>query len=314
MDLIERLQTAFPFSRREIELLIHTAPRRYKIHFIEKRNGRGKRLIAQPTAELKSVQRWITSTYLDHLPVHPAAMAYRPKLGIKDHAQLHAPNRYLLKLDFRDFFPSISGPDFQSHLAIFAANLPLSDRVAITRLLFRLDPDTKNLVLSIGAPSSPALSNTMMYSFDLAVANFCNGLNVRYSRYADDLALSTNTPRILAQVKSFVVETCATLVYPRLTLNEEKTVFTSKKFQRQLTGLVLSNEGVASIGRDRKREIRSMANHFLKGDLSAEAVSKLRGLLAFTLSIDTGYVQSIERMIGTASFNALMGRQQGLNE
>lgn len=309
MDLIERLQAAFPFSRREIELLINTAPRRYKVHFIEKRNGRGKRLIAQPTAELKSVQRWITSTYLDNLPVHPAAMAYRPKLGIKDHAQLHAPNRYLLKLDFQDFFPSICGRDFQSHLAIFVRDLTLPDRVALTRLLFRLDPETKNLILSIGAPSSPALSNTMMYSFDLALAKFCNDLNVQYSRYADDLALSTNTPHILEQVKSFVVDTCKALPYPRLTLNEDKTVFTSKKFQRQLTGLVLSNEGVASIGRDRKREIRSMANHFSKGHLSVEEVTKLRGLLAFTLSIDAAYVQSIERMIGKPSFDALMGRQ-----
>ena len=311
MDLIERLQAAFPFSQREIALLIYTAPRRYKVHFIEKRNKRGKRLIAQPTAELKAVQRWIISAYLNQLPVHKAAMAYRPNLGIKDHAQLHAANNYLLKLDFENFFPSIKSVDLHAYLAIHMDKLTLQDQIALTRLLFRADSDSDvdNLVLSIGAPSSPALSNTVMFDFDLAVANFCEGLGVKYSRYADDLALSTNTPKILESAKAFIEILCKTLKYPRLKLNENKTVFTSKKFQRQLTGLILSNDGKASLGRDRKREIRSMAHYFSQGKLSNEEISKLRGLLAFTFSIDKEYVHSIERMVGAKAFNSIMGRQ-----
>jgi len=42
-----------PFSEKELVLLILTGPTRYKDHWIEKRHGRGKRLISQPTAELK---------------------------------------------------------------------------------------------------------------------------------------------------------------------------------------------------------------------------------------------------------------------
>ena len=309
MDLIERLQAAFPFSQREIALLIYTAPRRYKVHFIEKRNKRGKRLIAQPTAELKAVQRWIVSAYLNQLPVHKAAMAYRPNLGIKDHAQLHASNNYLLKLDFENFFPSIKSGDLQAHLAIHMDKVTLQDQIALTRLLFRADSNADNLILSIGAPSSPALSNTVMYDFDLAVANFCEGLGIKYSRYADDLALSTNTPRVLESAKAFIESLCKTLKYPRLKLNDDKTVFTSKKFQRQLTGLILSNDGKASLGRNRKREIRSMAHRFSQGKLSNEEIIRLRGLLAFTFSIDKEYVQSIERMVGIDAFNAIMGRQ-----
>ena len=312
MDLIERLQAVFPFSQREIALLIYTAPRRYKIHFIEKRNDRGKRLIAQPTAELKAVQKWIISAYLNQLPVHKAAMAYRPKLGIKDHAQLHASNNYLLKLDFENFFPSIKGSDLQAHLSVHMDKLTLQDQIALTRLLFRADSNTDRLILSIGAPSSPALSNTVMYDFDLAVANFCEDLGVEYSRYADDLALSTNTPRILESVKTYIESLCKTLKYPSLKINENKTVFTSKKFQRQLTGLILSNSGNASLGRSRKREIRSMAHHFSQGKLSGEEITRLRGLLAFTASIDKEYIHSIERMVGVETFNAIMGRQDKL--
>ncbi|WP_082572259.1 retron St85 family RNA-directed DNA polymerase [Variovorax sp. Root434] len=305
MNLIERLQIAFPFSRREVELLIHTAPRRYKIHSIEKRNGRGLRMIAQPTAELKLVQRWLVSNYLQSLPVHSAATAYRPSLGIKDHAQLHASGKYLLKLDFEDFFPSIRGEDFRQHVARFS-DVTLPDQTAMVRLLFRADVDAKRLILSIGAPSSPAVSNTVMYSFDLAVKEYCEQAGVRYSRYADDLAFSTNVPHILEAVKTRVVEICRTLEYPRLRLNEGKTVFTSKKHQRQLTGLILSNDGRASLGREKKRKIRATAHHFAQGVLSPEEVGKLRGLIAFAMSIDAEFVASINNMLGEQIFKELM--------
>lgn len=306
MNLIERLQFAFPFSSREIELLIHTAPRRYKVHSIEKRNGRGTRLIAQPTSELKLVQRWVVSNYIARLPVHAAAMAYRHGVGIRQHAQLHASNNYLLKLDFTDFFPSISGSDFISHAEKFLPEVESTDRESLMRLLFRRPPGTREFVLSIGAPSSPALSNTIVYDFDNAVGNYCLGQGVVYSRYADDLAFSTSKPRVLEQVKVFVENHCENLKYPRLKLNQDKTVFTSKKFQRQLTGLVLSNDGTVSVGRDRKREIRSMAHHFVVGKISEEQVNKLRGLIAFLMSIDSDYILSLKKMMGDEKFHELM--------
>src|SRR5690606_14458756 len=118
--------------------MIRTAPRRYKTHLIEKRNGRGLRQIAQPTAELKLIQRWIVGNHLNALPVHRAAMAYRPGLGIKDHASPHAAKKYLLKLDFADFFQSIKAQDFEQHL-VRHTDMSESDTVAITKLLFKFD-------------------------------------------------------------------------------------------------------------------------------------------------------------------------------
>lgn len=148
-----------------------------------------------------------------------------------------------------------------------------------------------------------------MYPFDQLVSTYCEKMDVRYSRYADDLALSTDRPQVLERVKAFIVKSCEEMTHLRLVLNEDKTVFTSKKFQRQLTGLTLSNDGTASLGRSRKREIRSMAHHFLKNKLTPEEKIKLRGLIAFTLSIDSAYVESIRRMLGTDTFNVLMGRK-----
>lgn len=304
MGIVEQLTEVFPLSPKEARVLLVTAPRRYKEHFIEKRNGRGQRLIAQPTAEIKVLQRWAVKTFFLGLPVHSAAKGYRPHLSIKHHAAPHASKKYLLKLDFRDFFPSIKAVDFLRHLRRHT-ELDLEDRRLLAKLLFRSNKRTKALELSIGAPSSPAVSNTIMYEFDTRLTEYCSTIGATYTRYADDLAISTNRPGVLDGARDFVVELCETLKYPKIALNEGKTVFTSKRHQRQLTGLILNNEGSVSLGREKKRSIRAMAHHYLHAELPTEEVARLRGLLAYSRSVDPKFVESIQRMIGDTAFSAL---------
>ncbi|HBQ88072.1 MAG TPA: RNA-directed DNA polymerase [Alcaligenes faecalis] len=304
MNIIENLQKAYPLSKEEVEFFIQSAPRRYKVHHIEKRNGRGLRVIAQPTAELKIIQRWVTKKFINKLPVHDSAMAYRLGKGIKNHANSHAQQKYLLKLDFKDFFPSIKPRDLKLHLANYT-DLHKDDISVILKLLFRYDK-SKGLSLSIGAPSSPAVSNTIMYPFDEMVSDYCKKRKIKYTRYADDLAFSTNHPHILDVLQNFIRELCESLKYPKLKLNEEKSVFTSKKFQRQLTGLILTNDGKISLGRDKKRLIRAMAHNYKIDKLDPKEVSRLRGWLAFALSVEPEYVESIKRMLDKDIYEKLM--------
>ena len=305
MNIIERIQSDFSLSRHDVRVLLYTAAYRYKLHFIEKRHGRGKRLIAQPTAEIKMLQRWAIENYVSKLPIHKAATAYRPSVSIKDHAAVHAGNRYLLKLDFQDFFPSILGAHFLMHLKSHMRILD-DDANLLMKLLFRFDKENKDYVLSIGAPSSPAVSNTIMYDFDNALAKYCKSHDIDYTRYADDLALSTNKPKALDDAFIFIKRLCSGMPYPRLQLNDAKTVFTSKKHKRQLTGLILTNDGKPSLGRDKKRLIRSMAHRFSLNELPEDQILHLRGLLAFTFSIEPLFVTSVKRMIGEEAFQRLM--------
>lgn len=305
MNIVERIQSDFSLSQHDVRVLLFTAAHRYKLHEIDKRNGRGKRLIAQPTAEIKLLQRWAIENYLNRLPIHEVASAYRSGRSIKNHAEQHAGNRYLLKLDFQDFFPSILGGHFLMHLKAYS-DISGDDAHILMGLLFRFDRKINNYSLSIGAPSSPLVSNTVMYDFDSAVSGYCNDHNIVYSRYADDLALSTNHPKTLDGVYAFIRELCNEMPYPRLRLNEEKTVFASKKHRRQLTGLVLTNDGKPSLGREKKRLIRSMAHRFSLNELPQDQVLHLRGLLAFAFSIEPLFFNSISRMIGEDAFQRLM--------
>ena len=305
MTYIDLLAEKLPFNREEIQLLITTAPNRYKVHTIEKRHNRGTREIAQPTAEVKIAQKLLQQYLHGKLPIHDSAKAYREKICIKDHAEPHAKQRYLLKIDFQEFFPSITSDDLEMHLERHI-KLDRKEIYVLSRVFFWRRKNTNGLVLAIGAPSSPWLSNTILFDFDSSLSDYCLEAGIVYTRYADDLALSTNTPNILRDALSHIRALCAEQPFPRLIINESKTVFTSRKHNRTLTGLVLSNSGTASIGRERKREIRALADRYNKDLLEPKKISHLRGLLAFGLSIDRTFNASIERMLGQRKYKELM--------
>lgn len=297
MSLFEKMLVELPFNREELKILILTAPQRYKVHFIEKRNGKGKREIAQPTAEVKLLQRWLVSAVISELPIHNAATAYRLGGSIQKHARPHAAQKYLLKLDFENFFPSITASALEKHLRQYKHNLPESDIDLLKAVLFKGNRRNGPLTLAIGAPSSPALSNSLLYNFDEAVQRECDGLKVKYTRYADDLAFSTNVPHILAPLHARIIEICKEIQYPTLSLNEKKTINLSRKHHRELTGVVLTNGGKISIGHDNRRLIRAMVDYFARGQLSPQDVAKLRGLIAFSRSIDPTVVSLVTRRL-----------------
>ena len=118
--------------------------------------------------------------------------------------------------------------------------------------------------MSIGAPSSPFISNTILFDFDCLLTDLCNEANVTYTRYADDLTLTTNVQGALYKFPQIITPILASLEYPKLKINDAKTIFSSKKNNRHVTGLVLTNENKVSLGRERKRYIRSLVYKFSK--------------------------------------------------
>lgn len=302
--LFQRLLARSLFSEYELMVLVATASSRYKTHFIDKRGGRGRREISQPTKEIKYLQRILIRHELSTLPVHDSAVGYRPGRSILDHAQPHALARYLLKLDFTDFFPSLKFAALEHRLSadtLYSA----TERWMLRQLLCRHVKGTNSYQLSIGAPSSPYVSNYLLWEFDARLTEYCAARGVRYTRYADDLALSTSTPNTLDGIEAEVRQLIGELNYLGLSLNETKTVNVSTKRRRTLVGLTLTNDGNASIGRDAKRQLRSMMHRLSYGALDPSETAYLRGRLAFTYAIDPHYVQLLLARYGFASINAI---------
>ncbi|VGM96657.1 Retron-type reverse transcriptase [uncultured Avibacterium sp.] len=293
--ILDKIEKDFSLNSGEVKSFISSAPNRYKVYSIKKRHG-GTREIAEPTKSLKILQVWAVKNFLAKAEIHSSAIAYRKNKNIKDFASPHVNNKYMLKLDFNNFFNSIKEIDFK----IFCKErLPeLEDKTIdiLAKILFCKDKKNKELYLSIGAPSSPFISNIIMFEFDEKISYFCNKNKIIYTRYADDLAFSTSAPNKLKLLIPKIKDICSTLNFPRnLKLNEEKTIFTSHKYNRTLTGLVLSNEGRISIGRKKKRILRAEAHKAGLGLLDDEKLEKLQGKVAFLMSIDPQFAELLKK-------------------
>ena len=283
----------------ELNRIISTAPHRYKVFFIRKRNSEELRRVAQPAHELKILQLWLIDHIKNLLPIHDCAVAYRTGISIKQNALMHSNKRYVLKMDFQNFFPSIKQVDLELHLAKhFNGNLDLEDVSDITRLTLWAPPEKSARQLCIGAPSSPFLSNSILFDFDNLVHNYCIAKNVTYSRYADDLVFSTNEANVLVDIEGYIHNAIKIIQYPKLIVNTKKTIHTSKGRGIIVTGVVITQTADLSLGRDRKRMIRASIDYFIKSKLSYNEIAKLNGLLAFAQDIEPTFIERMKTKFG----------------
>jgi RNA-directed DNA polymerase len=283
-----------------------SAPYRYKVYRIPKRRAGEYRVIAQPAREVKLLQRWVVKNLLEEIPIHPCAVAYIAGVGIRENAQRHVNNPYILKLDFKNFFNSIKYIDLSILFRqCFEPALPFEDEDALCKLLLWWSTAATMLQLSVGAPSSPLISNAVMFMFDEEISQFCRNEDVVYTRYADDLVFSSESKITLRRCEDLVRRTLANIEFPRLSLNEEKTVYASRANRRQVTGLVLTNNEAVSIGRDRKRLLRSMVHRFFNGQLNSKQVEQLRGHLAFAHATEPVFIDRLKRKYGAETVQTI---------
>jgi RNA-directed DNA polymerase len=159
----------------------------------------------------------------------------------------------------------------------------------IRRIVCRFDS------LTIGAPTSPLLSNSIMYDFDSYWASRSAEVGVRYTRYADDLYFSTNQANVLNRTFESLRESLNLSHRPVLRINDEKTSFSSRKRKRISAGLVLTSDRKVSIGRDKKRFIKSQVLKLTQRRLNSTEVLSLRGWIAYCLSVEPVFVSALER-------------------
>lgn len=296
--IVERISREAGVSVEALRAYMRRASHSYKRYTIPKRRG-GERIIDHPARPLKFLQRWVVRELQGKLFVHRSATAYHAGATISANAKLHAQNGFLLRIDFTNFFPSIRSSDIQRYFLDLCNRGTLGyskdDIDAITSIVCRFDR------LTIGAPSSPLISNAIMFEFDRYFSGRAGELQCAYSRYADDIYFSTSVPGVLATILEDVREYLRNTSYPRLAINEAKVTFTSRKRRRVVTGLIITPQGELSIGRRRKRFIRGLLHRKLTCGLDAAQAEYLQGLLAFVRDVEPSYIESLRRKFGEAA-------------
>lgn len=155
-------------------------------HFeIPKRRG-GTRTITTPRKNLKTLQRSLLQVLTHLFPRHKCAVGFERGESVVSHAKVHAGKRWVYIVDLQDFFPSIT----RSRVYGMLRSKPFEASEPLARYLSNLV--TYDGVLPQGAPTSPILANLLCRRMDARLFRWARDRGLSYTRYADDLAFSTN--------------------------------------------------------------------------------------------------------------------------
>lgn len=308
--LIKTWASLLRVSQQDIVTLILRAPYQYKHYQIPKRTG-GMRDIYHPTPNLKAIQRWLVQKMLHKLPVHDSVYSYRIGSGIRDHAAVHLHSNFLMRLDFSDFFPSLDDAWLREFLLVQvgAGNIDVEPETIplLIRIICRFSKHDKTMALSIGAPSSPMLSNAILFAVDDQAKQQCSALDCIYTRYADDLYVSARKPDCLRAAETELRKIVAEIA-PRLRINEAKTTNVSKKTTRVVTGLVLTPDRKVSVGREMKRRIKTQVYLSASSGLSQEEFDHLCGLVAYVRDVEPTFFEALTAKFGEVVMQRLLRR------
>lgn len=142
-----------------------------------------KRHLVESTGLLKRVQRRILDNVLIRLPAFPASFGAIKGKTIKDNAGVHFGSKFIVKLDIRDFYPSIHSSKVYE---FFIKSQACSPDVA--HILTALT--TKDYSLPLGVSTSPALADQIVRPIDVRIGGMAESEGLKYSRYVDDITLS----------------------------------------------------------------------------------------------------------------------------
>jgi len=214
----------------------------YRVFEIPKRNKKGVRIINAPYPSLMKAQEWILKNLLQDIPLDDSAHAYRKNRSILTNVIPHLKNKTLLKIDLKDFFPNIEKRRIISIFSKLGYTQDISFALASLCTLDNFLPQ--------GAPTSPTLSNIIAYRVDRRLSSLCEKNNMVYTRYADDMVLTSNY--ISVKTKDFVIaiiEDCGFII------NRDKTYLSTNRNKRIITGISIQ-DGTTKIPRKLKREIK----------------------------------------------------------
>ncbi len=291
--LIERMARELSLPPNHVARLVKTASHQYKEYSIAKRAG-GTRTIFHPSKRLKALQKWLLNNVIVGWPVHDAATAYRKGRTILDNARSHAGTRFLLRMDLQEFFPSLTSDDmklYRGQRPGLFKDWADQDFEWFCLLVFRLGR------LTIGAPTSPAISNALCLGLDVKLKGLCELCGVNYTRYADDLFFSANEPGVLSEIEREVNLEVTRLQLPgELHINNAKTRHSSKRGGRRVTGITLGSDGNTYVGRQLKREVRSRV--YKLDTLSSADRTRLAGMISYITGFDPEFMNALIRKYG----------------
>jgi RNA-directed DNA polymerase len=219
----------------------------YRTFTIPKRGGGGREIHA-PLPGLKHLQNRLLPLLQEIYEAPPCAMGHVKERSIKTNAQVHVRRRYILNVDLLGFYDAIHFTRIRGILQSGRYGLSPQLSTAIAQIACFQGK------LATGAPTSGILSNIVSAPLDAKLLRFAKTNKLRYSRYVDDITLSSNSRQSIDRClgessngKHFMkgggilgIEIQNLIEAAGFNINRDKVFFASKSARQQVTGIVVN--------------------------------------------------------------------------
>ena len=228
---------------------------------------------------------------------HDSAYAYTAGRDCYKALQKHQDNasNWFLKLDIKDFFPNCNKELIMDKLTkVFPFNF-LYELIP-TEFETMIDYCLLDNQLPQGTNMSPMITNAIMVEFDVKFSRYCEQHGLIYTRYADDMLISSKDKFNFIHVQNVVINFLRNLNY-NFTIKKEKTRFGSNKGSNWNLGLMLNANNNITIGYKKKKLFKAMINNFICENIlttenkwSIMDIQHLYGLYSYYLRIEPQYI------------------------
>lgn len=262
------------------------------------------RTICVPTPALMKVQRWIAQNILKHVPAHDASVAFSKDDTLYKAVEPHCSAKWLVKLDIRKFFESISEASVYLVFRSLGFEPLISFELArlCTRVvdapMYRSDAwlnahwNDEYVIeqyrqvwqghLPQGAPTSPMLANLVCRKLDERLASISESFSVQYTRYADDMTFSSVDRSFdRARAMKLIGKAYEQLSLQGLGPNKTKTSVTPPGGRKVVLGLLVEEEK-PRLTREFKAMLRQHFYYMLREDVGVVRHASSRGFISIT--------------------------------
>ena len=248
----------------------------YATFTIPKKSG-SSREISAPKSDLRQAQEWIQTNILSRIPVHPCAYGFIKGKSTVDNAKQHVNRAAVIKIDLKDFFPTITFPRVKGLFESLGYSGLISTLLALLttespRKQVRFQDQTYYVALGErqlpqGACTSPAITNLICRRLDQRLERYMQKLGFVYTRYADDLTFSCDTDG-LDKIGTCLRAARKIIRSEGFKVNEKKTRVLRASRRQKVTGIVVNQK--PNISREELRNFRALLHNVEKNGLEKE--------------------------------------------
>ncbi|MCQ2117637.1 MAG: reverse transcriptase family protein [Bacteroidales bacterium] len=252
-----------------------TRNRQYHQFEIPKKSG-GTRKIIAPTGNLKDIQRTLAVLLSFAVAPDTHAHGFIRKRSVITNASIHIGKNYVLNLDLKNFFPSITYHQVERALRKYFCK---EVSAFIAKICTWTDSDkSPEDVLPQGAPTSPILSNMACEVLDTRLSELAASYGLTYSRYADDITFSSNHS-VYSKESAFWPKLRAVITECGFQINESKTRLLKKGARQEVTGITVEEK--LNVSRKWMKQLRAQLFHYEMYGGSDEEYRSIMGKIAF---------------------------------